>query len=136
MQICHFGNCRCNIRQKIDDFPQCERSGNSADNWQHIFDFLLNGVNLLCELFIVLFKHIVAGQVYIAQDVASRCTAARAGTSLCGVNDVQFIKAHRVVLEGFGGFFCRICRVIHCVTDTANAVSTLGKISEHDLHAH
>ena len=136
MQFCHLGNCCRNVRQKINDFPQRKCGGDSTNNWEHIFDFLLDSVNLLCELFIVLLEHIVAGQVYIAQDVAGRCTAARAGASLCRVNDVQFIKAHRVVLEGFCGFLCRIGCVIHCVTDATNAVSALGEISEHDLHTH
>ena len=136
MQVSHFGDCGRNICQKINNFPQCKRSSDSADDGEHILDFLLNGINLLCKLFVVLLEHIVAGQVYIAQDVASRCAAARAGTSLCRVNDVQFIKTHRVVLEGFGGFLCRICRVIHCVTDATNATSALGEISEHNLHTH
>ena len=136
MQVSHFGDCGRNICQKINNFPQCKRSSDSADDGEHILDFLLNSIDLLCELFIVLLEHIVAGQVYIAQDVSSRCAAARTRTSLCGVNDVQFIKAHRVVLEGFGGFLCRIGGVIHCVTDAANTVSALSEISEHDLNTH
>ena len=55
---------------------------------------------------------------------------------MCGVNDVQFIKPHRIVFEGFGGFLGGCSRVIHCITDATDAVSAFGEIGEHDLYAH
>ena len=120
-------------KKRIPDSPCGKTGADSSNNRSKFAKFFLDFIHSVAD---IVLEHIVAGQVYIAQDVASGCAATRAGASLRWVNDVKFIKTHRVVLQGLCGFLCGISRVIHCVTDAANAISALGEISKHDLHTH
>lgn len=67
-QCVYFGDSVHNIRNKICEFPRSKGGCYSRYKRKHTFDFLLHLINRCTN---IVLEHIVAGQVYIAQNVTS-----------------------------------------------------------------